>query len=115
MNPPRWHENPRANTGSRRASGTAVIASKPPVMLRQYVSRSGAPGNTAAIPTIAISDMAGLRLRPHEAARIRRAQNDLRLAARRRELGEQRLHAELGIDQREPAARVFALELGRDH
>src|SRR5580704_9655964 len=120
--PPRVEGSARASSGSSRDGGASAIASTPPTMFAQNVARSGAPGNTAAMPTIATSSIGVERaaravraLRSHERAWIRCAQDDLRdlRVSTCAELGEQRLDAAIGVDQRQPAARVLALELGR--
>src|ERR1700691_5832959 len=121
-NPPRRHANPPGPkyTGSTRLAGALVIAMPPRSMFDQTVARSGAPGNTAAMPTIAIGSRIDTRVTcdrrgrliaaSHERTWIRRAQDDLRISACALELGEQRRDAAIGIDQIDAALRVLALE-----
>ena len=70
MNPPRVHSN--ANAWSTRSAGTAVTASTPASRFVANVCRSGAPGNTAAMPTIAIGSAMLV-------ARIGRGEDHLRI------------------------------------
>src|SRR5256885_5792783 len=95
MKPPRLHSNAPANTGSSRSAGTSVTASTPRSMFDQNVPRSGAPGNTAAMPTIAIGSGIGTA---NERTRIGRGEDHLRVAAAA-QLGEQRLDAAFRIDE----------------
>src|SRR5262245_38886292 len=111
MNPPRLHANVSRNAASSRSAGTSETASTPLSRFDQNASRFGAPGNTAAIPTIAIGSGTQTPAIPtDELAGIRRREDHLRIATAA-QLGEQGLDAALGIDQANAAPRELALEI----
>src|SRR4051794_34319735 len=104
-------------------------------MLRQYAARSGAPGNTAAIPTIATARSLAVASGIEDRARVDAGAWRVRVARRRQggggarpeplriaghqdhlggaaavvELGEQRRDPGVGLDQADAAPRVLAL------
>src|SRR5947209_17249899 len=74
---------------------------------------SGAPGNTAAIPTMAIWIGSGM-LSALERGGLGAHVHHLRLGAAG-QLGEQAGDAVLGLDQANASPGVLALEFGGDH